>query len=146
MKVILLKDVRGVGQNGEIKNVRDGYAVNFLFPHKCAEPATDEKIKLHSAKIAEREALLAKEEEHLANKINALRDKELKLTARATEKGGLFKAVSLLDITKAIREQYSLEVPDSSIELPSIKTVGEHPVHIHSKNTKAALTVVVTAA
>lgn len=146
MKVILLKDVRGVGQHGEVKDVRDGYAVNCLFPHKWAEPATEEKLKAAEAQAAARAAEVAKAEEQLTNKIKSLHGKELKISARATEKGGLFKSVSAADVAKAIRAEHSLEIPESVIEIPPIKTLGEHGVVLNSKNTKAALKVTVSAA
>src|SRR4051812_34032263 len=101
MKVILLKDVRGVGQHGEIKNVADGYAINKLFPTKLAEPATDEKIKQIEAQKVQADAARAKEEAELDTKVQALRGKKVTLAARATEKGGLFKNVHEKDIAKA---------------------------------------------
>ena len=60
MKVILLKDVKGVGMHGEVKTVADGYAVNKLLPMKLAEPATDEKIKKFESMRAEHEAALVR--------------------------------------------------------------------------------------
>ena len=146
MKVILLKDVRGVGQHGEIKNVADGYAINKLFPTKLAEPATEEKMKEIEAKRAQLEAVKQKEEEQLDNKISALRGKRVSLTARATEKGGLFKNVHEKDIAKAILGEHSLEIPETSVHIAEpIKTVGDHVVMLRSKNQKAELGVIVTA-
>lgn len=142
MKVILLKDVRGVGQHGEVKNVADGYAINKLFPQKMAEAATDEKIKQYEAKKVEHEAQLAKEEEQLGNKIKSLNGKKVTITAKATEKGGLFKGIIEKDIAKAILAEHSLEIPVDLMTLSEpIKTVGEHEVKIESKSQKAALTV-----
>ena len=147
MKVILLKDVRGVGQYGDIKNVADGFAVNKLFPQKLAEPATEAKMKELEAKKAEVEAAKLKEEEQLTNKINALRGKVVTINARATEKGGLFKTVTAADVAKAVRAEHSLEVPEDSIVFAEpIKTVGEHVLHIKNKSAEADLGVVVVAA
>jgi large subunit ribosomal protein L9 len=142
MKVILLKDVKGVGQHGEVKNVADGYAINKLFPSKLAEAATDEKIKQYEAKRVEHESALAKEEEQLGNKIKSLNGKKVTITAKSTEKGGLFKGIIEKDIAKAILAEHSLEIPVDlmTIEEP-IKTVGEHIVEIESKSQKASLTV-----
>lgn len=147
MKVILLKDVRGVGMHGTVHEVSDGYAINALFPRKLAEPATEEKIQQVKAAEAAREANKQKEEEQLDNKVASLRGKQVTLSIRATEKGGLFKAVHEVDIAKAIRAQYSLEVPEAAIKFGSdIKTVGEHKVVLQSKHQKAELGVVVAAA
>ena|SRR3989344_809430 len=146
MKVILLKDVRGVGMHGEIKNVADGYAINGLFPKKLAEAATTEKIAQFEAKKVEREAEAVKEQEQLDNKVSALRGKKVTISARATEKGGLFKAVHEQDVAKAILSEHTLAVPEESIKfLESIKTVGEHVVMLSSKNKKAEFGVVVVA-
>jgi large subunit ribosomal protein L9 len=146
MKVILLKDVRGVGHHGEIKEVKEGYARNFLIPNKVAEVATEEKMKLFEAQAAARAEQTKKEEEQLMRKVDSLRGKEVKLSARATEKGGLFKSISSLDVAKAIREQHSLEIPESSVEVPVIKTLGEHDATLSCKDTTAPLKVVVSEA
>jgi large subunit ribosomal protein L9 len=144
MKVILLKDVKGVGQHGEVKNVADGYAVNKLFPMKLAEQATEDKIKKYEAMKVEHEVSIQKEEEHTANKIKSLNGKKVTLKAKATEKGGLFKAIGEKEVAKAILGEHSLEIPVDlmTIEEP-IKTVGEHTVKLESKSAKAAITVVV---
>ncbi len=147
MKVILLKDVRGVGMHGEIKNVADGYATNGLFPKKLAEAATAEKIAEVEAKRAAHEAEAAKEAEQLDNKVSALRGKTVTISNRATEKGGLFKAVHEKDVAKAILEEHALAIPEDAISFPEpIKTVGEHVVILKSKNQKAELGVVVVPA
>ena len=147
MKVILLKDVRGVGMHGEIKNVADGYAINGLFPKKLAEAATPEKVAKFEAMRAEHEAQKAQEEEQFDNKVAALRGKKVSLSIRATEKGGLFKAVHEKDVAKAILGEHALGIPEGAITFPEpIKTVGEHVVMLKSKNNKAEFGVVVVAA
>ena len=147
MKVILLKDVRGVGMHGEIKNVADGYAINGLFPKKLAEAATPEKVAKFEAMRAEHEAQKAQEEEQLDNKVAALRGKKVSLSIRATEKGGLFKAVHEKDVAKAILGEHALGIPEGAITFPEpIKTVGERVVMLKSKNNKAEFGVVVVAA
>jgi large subunit ribosomal protein L9 len=147
MKVILLKDVRGVGQHGEVKNVADGYAFNHLFPRKLAEPATEEKIKQLESQRQQIEAARAKEEEQLTNKVRALRGKKITLKARATEKGGLFKSITAKDVAKAILLEHNLEIPESAIAVPDhIKTTGEHRLVLASKSIKVELTAAVLAA
>lgn len=146
MQVILLKDVRGVGQHGEVKNVAEGYARNFLFPQRLAEPATEAKIAELAKKKAEHDALIQQEEETLSKKILMLRGKKVVLSSRATEKGGLFKNISATDVARAVRAEHSLEIPESSITLPiSIKTVGDHKAVLASKTQKVELTVTVVA-
>ncbi|TSC69344.1 MAG: large subunit ribosomal protein L9, partial [Parcubacteria group bacterium Gr01-1014_56] len=146
MKVILLKDVRAIGQHGEVKNVADGYAINFLFPQKLAEPATDEKIKQVEAQKQSHEAELQKHEQELVAKMMQLKGKRVALSVRATEKGGLFKAVAAKDIVRAIKAEHDLDIPEESIHLPEhIKTVGEHSVILKSKTQKVELAVFVVA-
>ncbi len=145
MKVILLKDVRGVGLHGTVQNVSDGYAANKLFPQKLAVAATEDKMKEIEAQAAARAAEAAKVEEQLDNKIAMLRGKRVAIAARATEKGGLFKSITAKDIAKAVLAEHSLEIAEENIHLPEhIKTIGEHPVLLRSKNQKAELVVAIT--
>lgn len=147
MKVILLKDVRNVGMHGTIKEVADGFARNYLFAHKLAEPATEEKIAAFNAAAAAREAEARKAAEQLDTKVQSLNGKTVSLAVRATDKGGLFKAVGPADIAKAIRAEHSLEIPEESVVLSQpIKTVGEHALLLQSKSHKVSFGVVVTAA
>lgn len=147
MKVIFLKDVRGVGRHHEIKNVADGYAVNFLFPNKLAEPATEDKVRQMEAQIQAHAEAVRKEEAVLDNKVTALKGKSVSVSARATEKGGLFKSIGPKDIARAIREQHSLEIPEDAIHSADhIKTVGEHHVVVSSKNAKVELALIIVAA
>lgn len=147
MKVILLKDVRGVGSVRDIKDVADGYAINFLFPRKFAEPATEEKVRQMERHKEAHEADLQKAEEDLTKKVQSLNGKTVAIQSRATEKGGLFKAVGTGDVARAIREQHSLEIPEAAVSVREpIKTVGEHMVELHSKSVQANFGVVVTAA
>lgn len=145
MKVILLKDVRGCGQAHEIKDVADGYALNKLFPQKLAEPATPEKMKEIESQTAARMVAKQKEEEQLDAKIASLNGKEIKIEVRATEKGGLFKSITEADISKAIRAQHSLEIPESAIDLAQpIKSVGEYDIKLEGKTQKAALALIIS--
>lgn len=147
MKVILLKDVRSIGQHGEVKNVADGYAFNFLFPKKLAEPATEAKIKELEATKQAHAAEVAKQDEELSQKVRGLKGKKVVLQARATEKGGLFKSITPKDIVKAIAAEHSVELPEAAVHITEdhIKTTGPHTVKLASKNDKAELSVVIVA-
>ena len=147
MKVILLKDVRHCGSAGEIKNVADGYATNFLLPRKLAQTATEEKIKEIEAQKEARATESAKAEKELAAKLKQVHGKSIALSLRATEKGGLFKAVSGADIARAVMAQLQIGIPEDAVECEEpIKTIGEHKAHLVSKTAKAELTVAITAA
>ncbi len=145
MKVIFLKDVRRVGAKGEVKDVSDGYAANFLFPQKLAEVATEQKVKeIEAAQKAQEEAA-RKEAAVLDNKVLSLQGKTVTLALKATEKGGLFKAVAAKDVAKAILGQHALEIPEDAIDIQTaIKAVGEYQATIVSRNEKVTIQIVVT--
>lgn len=146
MKVIFLRDVKGVGQKGTVKEVNDGYAANFLLPQKFAEVATDAKLAAIAKAEADKEAAKAAEEEALDKKIDMLRGAQLNINVKAAPNGGLFKKITELDVVKAIRAEKSLEVPESSIVLDEpLRSTGEHKVGLKSKNKKSELTLNVTA-
>lgn len=145
MKVILLKDVRGVGSRGTVQDVAEGYARNMLLPQKLAELATPEKVKQIESQMAAREAEKQKEEEQLDNKVTSLRGKKVSITARATEKGGLFKTIAAGDIAKAIRLEHSIEIPETSITFSQpIKTLGEHAALVSSRSHRVEFAVNIT--
>jgi large subunit ribosomal protein L9 len=144
MKVILLADIKKIGRKGEVKNVADGYATNLLFPKKLAEPATDAKLAEVARMQAEKEAAKRAEEAALDRMLDGLRGARIEVPARATPHGGLFKAVGQKEISRAILEQRSLEIPTPSIDTEPLHTTGEHTVKLKSANTKSEITVVVT--
>jgi large subunit ribosomal protein L9 len=147
MKVIFLKDVRGTGRTGEIKDVAEGHARNFLIPRGLAEAATPEKqAKLEAQKQA-REAARQRELESQQASAAALRGKTVRFSVRATEKGGLFKQITPLDIAKALKAQHQASIEEEAISLPApIKTLGSHKASIAVGPVSAEVLVEVAAA
>ena len=144
MKVIFLKDVGGVGQKGKVKEVSDGYALNFLIPHGAAEQATPEKIAKHNALQEQENAKKAAAEQALATTIQSLEGAVIEIKSRATEKGGLFKSIGAADIARAIVEQKKRDIPVASIMLEKpLKEVGEHKIIVKTEKAKAHVTVAV---
>lgn len=144
MKIILLKDVSGVGQRGQVKDVTDGYGLNHLIPNGLAEQATPEKVKAHAAAEQKDQAAREREQQALTEKVQSLEGARIEVTARATEKGGLFKSFGAPDIHKAIKEQKHIELPHEAIELEKpIKEIGEHHVQIKTAGAKAGLVLVI---
>ncbi len=136
-----------MGQRHEVKEVADGYAINALFPTKAAEPATPEKVKQIEAQKAAHQAELQKQEEQLVHKLQMLRGKTVTISAKATEKGGLFKAVVAKDIARAILGQHSLQVQEQTIVVSEhIKTTGAHTVKLVHRDLSIPLVVEVSAA
>ncbi len=145
MKVILLTDVKKIGRKGEVKNVADGFATNMLFPKKLAEPATEAKLKAIEEEKVAKESQRQAEEAAFDKVVDSLRGSRIEVKARATEKGGLFKAVAEKEISLAIRTQKSLEVPEKAIEVEPLHIIGEHAVGLKSAHKKADITVVISA-
>ena len=129
MKVILQEDVKGQGKKGQMVNVADGYARNFLLPKKLAVPATPENI--NDIKIKEK-ARLKKLEEEKAEALEAAKKLEgiiVRVTAKAGSAGKLFGAVTAKEISDALSEQHSITVEKNKIVLDEhIKTFGTYEI------------------
>ncbi len=145
MKVILLSELKGKGGEGDIVEVADGYANNYLFPQKIAVAATKGNLKqLEQRKhnIATREA--ARIEEAQALKA-ALDDLSVKVEARVGEEGVLFGSITAAMIADALKEAEDIEIDRKRIDLKNpIKTAGKHEVVVSIyRDIKSNLTVVV---
>jgi len=134
MKVILLKDAPRIGKRGDIKNVSDGYARNFLFPGGFAEQATNSAIKK-----VEQENEIKKIKKEKSHKVfyalkESLTERGVVINKKADEAGKLYAGVQKKEIIEALRE-LKFPVPenldDKMIELSEhIKTLGEHTAKI----------------
>lgn len=129
MKVILLEDVKGQGKKGDMVNVSDGYARNFLFPKKLAMEATADAM--NAKKIADdaakrRVELERKSAQELQSK---LANMPVSVKAKAGTGGRLFGSVTAKEISEALMEQYKIDIPKTrlTIEEP-IKTFGTFEV------------------
>lgn len=135
MKVVLLDNVRGIGQVGDVKDVSDGYARNFLLRKGLARAATVGSINdvaLHASKKREALALAHQEAERLAVKLTGT---VVPITGKANEQGTLFASIS------------RVTVDGTTFELPEhIKTTGDHPVTLRlADGVTADILVRVTA-
>ena len=146
MEVVLLEDVKALGKKGQIVNINDGYARNFVLPKKLGVEATPKNLndlKLQNAnkeKLAQ-EALDAAKE--LAAKLEA---GKVVLSIKTGEGGKAFGSVSSKEIATEVKNQMGYEIDKKKIQLKdAIKTLGTHtvPVKLHAKVT-AELKVVVT--
>lgn len=148
MKVILLGDVKTLGKRGEVVDVSDGYARNFLLPRNLATEASKGAIaNLQSQKAAQnrRDALALSEAKDLAAKIETAK---IAVPAKAGGNGKLFGAVTNGDVAEAIARELSVSVDRHKIEIKgAIKALGTYPVEIKlHKNVVAKTTVNVVAA
>jgi len=148
MKVILLSDVKKVGKKGDIVEVSDGYARNFLFAKKLAKEATAQTINDAKMKSAadDRHRI---EELEAAKALGArLKEMTVKVSMKAGEGGRTFGSISTKEITKAVKEQLDLDIDKKKLQLKEpIKSIGSHKVKvkIHPKVT-SELTVKVEEA
>ncbi|HEX7057551.1 MAG TPA: 50S ribosomal protein L9 [Bacilli bacterium] len=130
MKVVFLKDVKGQGKKGEVKEVAEGYARNFLFPQKAAAPASEGNVKqLEQQKAAEK-----KKKDHEKQKCQELAKKleatVLELTAKAGEGGRLFGSITSKHIAEEL-EKKGVHIDKRKIMLDDpIRTLGTTIVHI----------------
>lgn len=131
MKVILLADVRGQGKKGELVNVSDGYANNFLFPRKLAKLA-DEQVMTELKNKKESEDFHRAEERKSALAIaEKLKSATLVLKATGGAMGKLYGSVTTKDVSDMLRSQCNVTVDKRKITIPqNIKSVGEYSVDI----------------
>ncbi len=146
MKVLFLKDVGGVGQRGTVKEVSDGYAMNYLIPNGLALQATSEKVAEVEASHKREGEEKARQEANLRANIKSLEGARLQLKARATEKGGLFKSITVADIAKLIAAEKKVSIPAECIALEKpIKEIGEHTLTIKTAGSSAGLVLDIVA-
>ncbi|GAB7388517.1 50S ribosomal protein L9 [Bacillaceae bacterium] len=137
MKVILQKDVKGQGKKGEIKEVSEGYARNFLIPRGLAVEATEGNIKALQAKVKREQARKAEEKaecEALAKKLAGM---TVSIPAKAGEGGKLFGAVTNKQIVEAL-QKHGIKIDKRKIELQEpIRSLGyaNVPVKLHPEVT-----------
>ena len=148
MKVILLSDVKSLGKEGEVADVAEGYARNFLLPRNLAVEANKGALAvLESQRRArvKKDAQTLAEAKELAARIEGAR---IAVPAKAGGNGKLFGAVTNADVAGAIHEALSINVDRHKIEIKSsIKALGSYPVEIKlHKNVVAKATVSVVAA
>ena len=131
MQVILKKDVNKIGKAGQLLEVSDGYARNFLFPRDLAEEATTGKIADLNARQQNRKAREDKEKQAAEERKKLLQGKVLRVTASAGESGKLFGSVTTAQIAEALLAQYMVKVDKRDIKLTEpIKQSGNHAVSV----------------
>ena len=138
MKVILLKDVGGVGKKGEIKDLADGFALNRLIPGRLAEQATAERLKHFEADQKKHAEEAAREHDVLVGKVKGLHGARIEMKLRATEKGGLFKTIGPKEIGDALKTQKDVSLSKESIKpLEPVKTIGDHIIKISAAGAES---------
>jgi large subunit ribosomal protein L9 len=131
LKVILLEDVKKLGKKGDLVNVADGYARNYLFPRNLAQEATAGGIKQLKQEKAALENKKRKEIEQAKELAAKLSETIVTLKVKSGEQGKLFGSVTSKDISVALKEQQNIEVDRRKIELlEPIKSLGSYEIDI----------------
>ena len=146
MKIVLRNDVNGVGRKGDVLDVADGYARNFLLPKGFALIATPGVEAQAEAMRKARQARNAPERAEATEVAKVLGNTTVRITAKAGREGKLFGSVSASDIATAIATQTGTEVDRRSIDITEpIKSTGSHSVvaRLHSEVEVAVIVEVV---
>ena len=129
MKVILQQDVKGQGKKGQLVEVSEGYARNFLLPRKLAIPATTDAINTMNLKEKARKAEEARQKAEAEATAGKLKECMVKLTAKAGSGGRLFGAVTTKEISEGLKAQFSIDIPKQKLVLDEpIKAFGTYEV------------------
>jgi large subunit ribosomal protein L9 len=145
VKVVFLEEVEGSGRTGEVRNVANGYARNYLLPRKLAVPATEHNIRIAQARAegeAKRQAKLDADAEVVAEKLPGL---TITIEVRVGEQGRLYGSVTARDIVEALEKPLGMLLEHRQVELEEpIRQVGlfEVPLRL-SRNVRANVQVAV---
>ncbi len=146
MKVILLQNIKGFGQIGDIKSVSDGHARNFLFPRKLARPADAGSTREAEQLKQKRSAMAEKEKAQINAAVEKLNSITVQFTKKASPTGTLFSSVSKEDIAKEASRLSGFKIDKSMLDLGEngehLKQLGEHAVAVElDKDLKAELKI-----
>ena len=129
MKVILQQDVKGQGKKGQLVEVSEGYARNFLLPRKLAIAATTDAINTLNLKEKARKAEEARMKAEAEATAEKLKEIQVKLTAKAGNGGKLFGAVTSKEISEGLKKQFNIDIPKQKLVLDEpIKAYGTYQV------------------
>ena len=129
MKVIFLQDVRGQGKKGELKEVSEGYARNYLLPRKLAMEANKDNLNALALKEKAKKAQEARERAEAEANAARLKDVVVTVRARAGANGKLFGSVTSQEITDALAEQHGIAIEKNRIvQVDPIKSFGSYEV------------------
>lgn len=134
MKVIFLKDVKGTAKKGELKEVSDGYARNFLIPRGIAKEATEMSMNEFNQQRAAESFRKEKAEEHAQEMAEKLKLLSVTIHSKAGEGGKLFGSITSKDISERLQKEHGIEMDKRKIVLEEpLKTLGSHvvPVKLH---------------
>ena len=144
MKVLLLKDVRGVGKAHEAVEAKDGHALNFLIPQKLAVPATPAALRAAESRRKQVEERRELDKKLLEQNLAALAETRIVIRAKANEQGHLYDAVGKSEIAAALKQDAHIDLPEEALKLEKpLKELGTHEVPVASGDVfgKFSLTI-----
>lgn len=146
MKVILLRDIPGMGSRGLVVNVPDGYARNFLLPRRFAEVATPDALVRIDTELRKRQERDHRHEAQLRMTVQRLQHARVTIPVRANEKGKLFGSVSSATIVAALHQQgYSLEESMVVLDRP-LESLGDFRLSVRlGPSIEATITLTLVA-
>jgi large subunit ribosomal protein L9 len=130
MRVVLLDDVKGSGKKGDVLEVKDGYARNYLLPKGLAKLVTDSVERELSEQKARKTAREARERAKQQEARDALQGRVIEIAAHVGEQGRLFGAVTHADVSQALA-QLGFTVDKKRVDMEPIKHIGEHSARLH---------------
>jgi large subunit ribosomal protein L9 len=131
MKVILLKDVGGIGKKNTLKDVSDGYALNFLIARGLAEQATPDKVAAFEKRLQAESAAHSAQEAKNEIILKQLQGSTLVISEKANERGHLYHQLTATQIAAEINKAHHTNVSADAITIPdSLKAVGEYTVTV----------------
>lgn len=137
MKVILTEDIKSLGVKGDIKNVSDGYASNFLLPQGKAVLASNENIANFKAQQNQVDAKTEAQQEQYQKIVKTLNKQSVFFRGKVSDKNILFKGISTSDIIMAVKDKFNLEIQDNWFVKPSLlKELGKHSVFLRLPNNQ----------
>lgn len=141
MRVILITDVKKVGQRGSVVTVADGYALNVLIPQKKAVPATPENLKRHEKGVAEAKGRADESAAKAHVLLKQIDGKTLTIQVKTSETGTLFKSLQAKDVAAEIKKQWGIDLPESAVTLDPIKQKGTYAVPVMLHGAKARVII-----
>jgi large subunit ribosomal protein L9 len=143
MKVILLKEVKGLGRIGEIKEVSPGYARNFLIPKGLAEVVTKHSLNIFEAQAKKRERLAKQEIKKKKNLATRIKEKKFEIKAKTDDSGTLYAKLDAKAIAKELQKQkYKIEPEEIKLK-EVIKKAGEYQVGLELEGKKSKIKLIV---
>ncbi|MFA6915276.1 MAG: 50S ribosomal protein L9 [Parachlamydiales bacterium] len=138
-KILLLKDVDGLGRKGEIVSARPGYIRNYLIPQEFAEIATSQALRKQARLVEERQQQAIMDKQEAEQAASQVAEITLITIVKVDHEGHMYGSVSAHDVIDLLKKQANVEIERRSIQLKhALKTTGKHTIHLKFKEGVSA--------